>query len=342
MSFPQISTGRLLTGLMLAIFLFISACRPIEEPVPDTATPTRQIRITLYNTPTPTLIPPSPTLLPALPVTPAPSPTPFTHTIRRGDTLLLIAGRYGVSLADLRAANPEIDPNFLTIGSIVIIPIDGDISTAEPTSTAAPVQLTDPICYLTVDGGAWCLASVENETGVPLENVSTWIGIFNDQGENLSGKTSLLPLNVIWPGERLPAAVYFPPTIPTQITARAEMLANLPYDLENERYLRAEISDLSIEPVGAGKLALVKGRVDLPELAQARQVWVVAVAYDENNRPAGFSKWRAEDRCISGDWNSTSELPLPEACLDFEMEVFSLGPMIDRVEVLVEARSSTP
>jgi hypothetical protein len=42
--------------------------------------------------------------------------------------MLGIAFLYGISLADLKAANPGVNPNFLSIGSQLIIPISGEIA----------------------------------------------------------------------------------------------------------------------------------------------------------------------------------------------------------------------
>jgi LysM repeat protein len=58
-------------------------------------------------------------------VTPAPKPDPTnqTYRIRSGDTLLLIAQRFGLTLAQLMAANPTIsDPNRIRVGQVIVIP----------------------------------------------------------------------------------------------------------------------------------------------------------------------------------------------------------------------------
>ncbi|WP_308857499.1 SafA/ExsA family spore coat assembly protein [uncultured Oscillibacter sp.] len=53
---------------------------------------------------------------------PAPSYS-GTYVVRKGDTLWGIAGRYGVALADLIAANPQIkNPNLIYPGETVVIP----------------------------------------------------------------------------------------------------------------------------------------------------------------------------------------------------------------------------
>jgi membrane-bound lytic murein transglycosylase D len=49
--------------------------------------------------------------------------TVVEHPVAQGETLSHIARRYGVSLADLRAANPEVRPRYLRIGTRLTVPI---------------------------------------------------------------------------------------------------------------------------------------------------------------------------------------------------------------------------
>jgi LysM repeat protein len=46
----------------------------------------------------------------------ATGPRKKTYTVRPGDTLALIAERTGVTVEELLALNPDIDPNSLTVG----------------------------------------------------------------------------------------------------------------------------------------------------------------------------------------------------------------------------------
>lgn len=64
-------------------------------------------------------------LLPTEAPTPAPSPTPEgrTYVVRKGDVLITIAAKFHVTLAALRAANPEVtDPRKLQVGQKLLIP----------------------------------------------------------------------------------------------------------------------------------------------------------------------------------------------------------------------------
>ena len=65
------------------------------------------------------------TQLPSLAPTPVPQPTQVTYIVKSGDTMSRIAGRFGIPLEELIAANAENIPNpdSLQIGDVVIIPV---------------------------------------------------------------------------------------------------------------------------------------------------------------------------------------------------------------------------
>ncbi|HEX5039242.1 MAG TPA: LysM domain-containing protein [Candidatus Limnocylindria bacterium] len=89
---------------------------PTERPTPA---PTAEA------TPTPTPVPatPAPTAAPTPPPTPAPTPVPVrTYTVAEGDTLALIAERFGTTVSALQAANGIEDPDEIVIGQVLVIP----------------------------------------------------------------------------------------------------------------------------------------------------------------------------------------------------------------------------
>ena len=65
------------------------------------------------------------TPLPSLAPTPVPQPTPQSYVVQSGDTMSKIAGRFGVTLAELIAANAQTvpNPNVLQVGQVLLIPI---------------------------------------------------------------------------------------------------------------------------------------------------------------------------------------------------------------------------
>ena len=62
-------------------------------------------------------------LLPASPT----SPPPLLYAVQEGDTLGAIAQTYGVSVEDLIAANDLADPNVLSVGQTLVIPVAGQV-----------------------------------------------------------------------------------------------------------------------------------------------------------------------------------------------------------------------
>jgi LPXTG-site transpeptidase (sortase) family protein len=79
-----------------------------------------------------TLIP-SPTATPT--ITPLPG-RPFTYVVQPGDSMLVVANRFGVTVDDIMAANPDTDPRRMAVGQELIIP-DTD-GTPEPAATSTP------------------------------------------------------------------------------------------------------------------------------------------------------------------------------------------------------------
>ena len=65
-----------------------------------------------------------------------------TYTVKDGDTLAGIASRFGVSLEDLRAANPNIDASKISVGQVLKLPVSPDAATAaSPTPAALPTEI---------------------------------------------------------------------------------------------------------------------------------------------------------------------------------------------------------
>lgn len=77
---------------------------------------------------------------------PAPEPAPAAvaeHTIAPGDTPAKIARKYGISLEQLRAANPTMDDRRLRIGQKLQIPAAAPKSLAAATPAATPGAATE-------------------------------------------------------------------------------------------------------------------------------------------------------------------------------------------------------
>jgi len=86
------------------------------------ATPTPAPTDIIVPTPAPTDLF-VPTAEPVVDETPAPTPVAGTrYVVKKGDTMWAIAQDHGISLADLQAANPDVEPRMMAVGTVLVIP----------------------------------------------------------------------------------------------------------------------------------------------------------------------------------------------------------------------------
>ncbi len=315
--------ARLGVWLALAVIALLVACaHPATPAAPTpmpTVTPSPGWTLTPYASPTATPSPlplPSPTLAAAA----GPSPTPWTYTVVKGDTLLGIALKFGITLKALQQANPGVDPQFLSVGTRLIIPVNGDNPAGLPTPTPMPVTVGQPFCAPQADGSAMCLVTVRNPGQQALESVGVWL-VMADGGEQQVESL----LDVLPPGKSTVLVARFldAPPPPYRVAARVLRALPLPAESQSQRYATARVRGLQISI--AGMVARVKGEVVLPKDAALKAVWVLGVAYGPQGQPVGVRRWEA---------------PLPidaKTPNAFDFEVYSVGPPIQRVEVQAEA-----
>lgn len=307
----------------------LQACAPTSTAQP-TLTPLQIGTLIPYHTPTLTPTQATPTRLPPPTETPAPTPTPFTYTVKQGDTMLAIAFNYGLSLEQLLAANPTVQPRLLSVGTVLVIPLEGQLSTPEPTAALLRLQASQPVCYPQADGGLWCLMMVLNDQEMAVENLTGRISLFSTGGESLNSQTVYAPLDLLKPGEKAALAVYFPDPETVDWIVQGELLAALPVSEGDPRYLPAafEISALGI--AADGKSAQISGTVILPDRpTSVGSVWLAGAAFDAQGLPVGVRQWQVDDPCPAGQ---------PCDRIPFDGIFYSLGPTIATVEILVQAR----
>jgi LysM repeat protein len=289
---------------------------------------TPEIEITPYHTPTP-MVAGSARAEEATPTPlPSPTPTPYKYTIVSGDTLLVIAARFGLTLDELLAANPEVDPYLLPIGAELIIPHSGGEGgvTSLGFPTPLPVAESTPHCYPTASGGLWCIWAVRNEYDTPLDNLSAVVSLFDFRGIKVASQTASPPLNVLCPGDEIPLMTFFEPPLPSWAEVQVRLATSLEVNGEDDRYLPARVQNLQAQIAENGLSAIVGGTVSLQSAeVSANEVWVAVVAYDAEDQVVGIRRWEG-GRLEAG------------GTLTFFTLVYSLGPPIARVEALVEAR----
>jgi LysM repeat protein len=311
------------TGFLLSVFclLFWTAC----APQPSESTP-RPVDLIPYLTATSQTTPQPPPVELVAPETPLPSPTPFTYTVQQGETISSIALRFGVSIDELIAVNPQVNPGAMSIGTVLKIPSNPDNPSGEATPTPAPFTVEQIECHLTVNQGMWCFVLARNDTPDFMENLSAQVTLVDSNGTFIATQTALLPLNILPPNISLPLAVYFPPEIPPDAEPQVQILTAIRLLPDDTRYLPASVGNTLVQINTDGHFASITGEVRLPDESNAAtEVWVAAVAYDENGRVVGVRRWEGGGL-------------QPGGSLDFEMTVSSLGGVMTRVEFAVEAR----
>lgn len=279
----------------------------------------------------------SPTLTPTLRYTPTarltathittPTPTPQVYTVVRGDTLLDIALRYGISLEELMEANPDLNPTLISIGTKVIIPYIQRTPTVTPEPTPLPLALKDPRCYPSEPMGLWCFILAHNDLDITIENIFVLVNLFTRDGELLAEGTAVLPVDLLNPGTTMPLVYFYPGDIEEDFIIQTELISALPAAEMTKRYLNPFIETYEVYITGDGSMAEIIGIVGLPKISlPASKFSILAVAYDEYGEVVGYRE---------------SELPTPFAqgtTRQFELTVYSLGAQIEKVDIFVEAR----
>ena len=327
---------KLLIALIL-FTIFMAGCAPIGTPQP-TAEITRAGTLRLYpsDTPTPTSIRTdyvSPSPIPSA----TPTPTPIYYSVQEKDDMYGIAFRFGISPDVLMTANPTVNPRFMGVGTLLLIPITPQAENAStPTSALTPTpaypfsKLHDPVCYPDGSGGLYCFILVENNTDQAFENVSGTITLFDEESNTNLSEFAIMPLNILPAQTSLPMIAHFAAPVPEAYSLEFSVDVVLPVPDNDTRYTEAVIDSKSITVSQDGRSATISGQVGMADQqASAESIWILAVAYDSDGQVVGLRRWEAQ-----------AELK-PSGSQSFQMTLYSLGRGIERVELNTEARPKT-
>jgi len=307
--------------LLISILLFplLSACgapaaSPTLTPVLASPTASQTASVTL----TETLIPPLTTLS-------LPSATPRMYTIAKGDTLGAIAARFHVSVEAILAANPTVQPSELVVGKTLVIPAPAS-SAEEPLPTPAPVKLLQAHCWPEAAGGLWCFALVRNDFAETLENISMQFALLDASGQEKASQSVYGLVDILPGGRSMALAAHFPAPVPAGAAVRAQVLTGIRLLPGDTRYLPVVVENTLVSLEASGKTAQVSGKVRLTADAEAKTLWVLAVAYDAAGNVIGLRRWESAETLTQAN------------PLSFAFQLYSMGPAIARVDFLTEAR----
>jgi LysM repeat protein len=281
----------------------------------------------------------SATPLPTDYISPTPSPT-ITPTatlvyyeVLDEDDMYSIGFRFNVSPQAIMTANPTVNPYAMSVGTTLLIPVtpmpEKTVTATvalSPTATPLVASLDEPDCYPDALGGLWCFVLVENNQKGALENVSGVITL--EEGGETRQEKAILPLNLLPAGDTLPLIAYFSPPVADEFAVSAQIDFVLPVMPDDQRYLKVDIVDQSVTYRDDGRIAEITGELLLPEVrSDTEYVWINATAFDAEGHVLGVRRWeQTEAASVNSD-------------LTFNLSLYSMEGVIDRVDLVVEARA---
>jgi LysM repeat protein len=213
--------------------------------------------------------------------------------VQEGDTLIPIANKFGISVADLLAANAGLDAARLQIGQRLIIPAAGAAAVNPqqpnqllPSPTPNPFTIRGVNVYRTAAGSLECLGEVINPGPNALSNVQLQINLQDNSDKVLLSQMFFVAQDVVQAGQTSPFRVLFtdPPASFSKFSVRA---------------LRGEVSDPTTRFVKMsvtkkegkteeGSKFHVTGEVTNNDKQSAKSVRVIVTTYDTDKRVIGF------------------------------------------------------
>ncbi len=259
-----------------------------------------------------------------------PTPTPLIHVVEQNQTLIGIAILYGVDLEDLLLANPGIDPQFLSVGTELIIPNEGGqpVDMLLPTPTPVPLALSPVHCFSTNSNGLWCLLEVSNDSADDVEGVVALVNLLDENGQVLDQRAAYGPVDRLEAGARMPLASFFSSSPEGSHTAVASLLSAVPVNDAASRYRQVDVRILSEAQSPDGLSLQVRGELETPAEDGETEVGLrlLLIAFDRNEELIGFRIWEPESSTTLGE------------TVAFDCTVFSFSTAIDAFEVMAEAR----
>lgn len=305
-------------GIAAAFVLwFVAACSGTVSEQTPTPTPT-----IVLPTPRPTITPrPTPTLTAATPPPPSQpivTPTPVIYIVQAGDTLIPIANRFGVSVADLIAANGNLDATRLQIGQQLIIPQSPQLVPSDGTLLASPTPVPYEVRGLNFvrspAGSLDVLGEVFNPGPTGMSNVKVLVVLKDNNGTALQSAVASVPLDAVPANQSSPFRVLFtdPPPGYAQLSVtplRAEAV--------DPRTVVVPLTIGKVEGRPDGSQFRVTGEINNPTAEPASQVRLLVTIYDAERRVVGYRYF------------TLSEAPLaPNTPLPFNVSLTTATPNV--------------
>jgi LysM repeat protein len=258
-----------------------------------------------------------------------PTATPVTHVVQAGETLLSIALDFGVSLDALQLANPSVQPRFLSIGTVLLIPPPEGGAAAVATNLAppppAPIDMGQPACFVQRSGALYCFVEARNGLATPVENVAARLTLAGLDGLPFASAIAYAAVDLIPAGAAAPLAVVFAPA-PTQSIAATgvEVLTADPADSAVAQG-RVVALDVPAQTASAsGPHLSLSGQVHNGSSQTLTGAWVVVTLYDKGGQVIGYRKL-----ALAGGLG-------PGEAREFALEAEAVSGVVDHYAILGE------
>lgn len=313
---------------LMALLITLSACSgQTQPPAPQ---PSLAVKLTPFQTMTSTpTITPTPEGLPANTPVPTLTATPQTYEMKLNDTFYSVAEKFGVTVEELQAANPEVHHLYINIGTQLLIPA----AKATPAATSAATPITynltfaEPYCFPSLTGGLHCFALITNEEEQTLSSLSAEFTLSDSESGEVIHQQADLPLAHLSPGESLPFYLFFPPPVFSQPQVAVTLVSASEARLEDGAAVSAAVEELKVTIAVDGASAGVSGTIAFEGSEPPGEVVLLAVAYDASGRVVGIRRGT-----LHQEWGG-SDTPT------FNITVFSGGGVIDHVLVFASAEN---
>jgi LysM repeat protein len=202
-----VALGLMVLLLVIGAGVVFALLKTGDRIVEPTAVPTASQTPTMTVTPTATM-----TATPQPTNTPLP---PLEYTIKQGDSCLLIAATFDVSIQSIVLLNDlAADCGVLSVGQKLLIPQPTPTPTAMPTSTLSAAEATEAACekYAYTVGANDTLSGIAQSFNISMDAIREYNGLTGDvvwQGQVLN-----IPLCERYPTPGPTATATLPPPYP--------------------------------------------------------------------------------------------------------------------------------
>ncbi len=300
--------------------MILAGCRGIQ--IPDTSGVSK---LTPYIMQVDTIATAEiPTVVIETDLEPAPTATPIIHVVALGETISSIALNYGVLIDAIIKANPDAQPTTLIVGDELVIPASNSLQAAvvDP-AILENIQISDPDCIRTRDGGLWCAVIIENQGQEDLENIVVTFSFMDSDGSVIEEK-SIPTLMRHTAAETETPAVIFLESVPAMYAdATASLFSALVVESSPSPYLTIVVEEEArvlneMEATISGGM-----RVEAEQEKDRADIWIGAAAFDVDGSLVGVRRL-------------DSSVPINET-FDFSITVYSSADSITRVVLYTEA-----